>query len=349
MKMYVSFSEMAPRKYRRKLGLGLCALFVLLAACSGRREFGPGAGGTGGTGGDGGLGGTSAGGSGTGSAATGGTSGGSPNTGGTSIGSGGSDPGGTGGTGTGGTVGGGTTGGDGGAGGLAGSSGSPDAGDCSTSDPDCECVDGVVVAVDKDGDGSGSRFCEEAPGEDCDDDDEFYQHNACGGCTELPYALGAVCLQCGIYACNGEDALQCVAPEPAPRRCLNASTPEQCVNGYWVMQTQCSGVTPVCVNQGDCGECVPGTYKCDSVFNDTVVVACEANGFWQSSWLFSCYASSGQTCDATTGTCKYGMMPLPRDATFEVPPALERFFDPSADEGRPTRDVLDLASGFRFG
>ena len=79
----------------------------------------------------------------------------------------------------------------------------------------CACVNGFIRAVDTDGDGDGTRACSAAPGLDCDDNDPLVTHNACGGCTVLPNAIGDDCGDCGSYACDGPDGVKCVS-KPGP-------------------------------------------------------------------------------------------------------------------------------------
>jgi hypothetical protein len=216
-----------------------------------------------------------------------------------------------------------------------------------TSDPDCECVGGVVVARDRDEDGAGAQACEAAPGMDCDDLDQGFIRNACGGCTRpLGGMVGATCNQCGEYRCSGTEAVVCTTPSPPPRSCLNTTTPRVCVATNWQNQSACTGTLPRCLN-GVCVECTPGTFRCEDYgsTDDDLLYRCNPNGSW--SWLVSCYGSSSEVCNAATGTCVLGMF-HPRDASFEVIPALG--FDPDEyRRGVPTGDVLDRVTGFRFG
>src|SRR4051812_35521103 len=112
--------------------------------------------------------------------------------------------------------------GEGGSGG-AGSGGTPGTGGgttsvggsspCATVDPDCECVDGKVIARDVDGDKEGSRLCEAAPGIDCDDGDPAFVKNECGGCNKgIGGKVGDDCGTCGKLQCQGDSALQCATP-----------------------------------------------------------------------------------------------------------------------------------------
>lgn len=241
------------------------------------------------------------------------------------------------------------TGGDAGAGNSGNMSGAGGSPDCTTEDEDCECVGGVVVARDQDTDGAGALTCEENPGTDCDDLDQGFTRNACGGCTkELSGTLGAACNQCGTLQCTGPNALACTTPNPVPRRCLNTTTPQVCVSTNWESQASCAGALPRCLD-GGCVECTPGTFRCEvyAGTDDQIIWRCAASGYWESSWIASCFGSSSEVCNATTGTCVLGML-HPRDASFEVIPALG--LDPDEyRHGIPTHEVLDRAAGFRFG
>lgn len=216
-------------------------------------------------------------------------------------------------------------------------------------DPDCDCIDGIVVAKDADVDGAGRIGCEQAPGTDCNDANETFQQNVCGGCLQsLSGTPGAACNGCGTYQCSGVDAIVCSTPNPPPRRCASATTPELCVDANWETLAVCPSATPRCL-QGGCVECTPGTFRCEvyAGTSDEIIWRCDATGYWESSWIASCFASSGYHCNATTGTCVTNLM-HPRDANFEVIPALG--LDPlEYRRGRSTEDVLDSATGFRFG
>lgn len=353
----------------------LCAAFVLVLACAAEERdfssFDGSAGQTGSAGDSGASGGSSGKG---GSAGSGGKGGSGGSSGSAQAGDGGEPSGnageggsaGGGASGTAGAAGGGAASGEGGGageGGVAGVGMGGDAGagnsgnvsggggspGCTTEDADCECVGGVVVARDRDTDGQGALTCEENPGTDCDDLDQGFTRNACGGCTkDLGGTLGAACNQCGSLQCSGSNALACTTPNPVPRRCLNASTPQVCVSTNWETQAACGGALPRCLD-GGCVECTPGTFRCEDYAgsNDQIIWRCAANGYWESSWIASCYGSSSEVCNATTGTCVLGML-HPRDASFEVIPALG--LDPDEyRHGIPTHEVLDRATGFRFG
>jgi hypothetical protein len=250
----------------------------------------------------------------------------------------------------------------GGAGASAGgaSGGAPPCGD--NSDPDCRCVEGSLVAKDIDGDGEGTRLCEAAPGLDCDDGDDAFVKNDCGGCIkDLGGSLDDACGQCGVLKCQGDSALVCRSPSPQPQRCTDANTPQLCVDGNWVVQSDCTGGTPVCLN-GSCVQCNPGApintlvgqeareYRCDttSYAPDDVVYRCSDGGAWETSWILSCYASSAEACDATTGSCVTAGIPHPRDTSFEVVPALLKGVY-EKQMGRPVLEVFDSLLGSKFG
>lgn len=333
----------APRSKRKLLvGTALCSTFLLFECSKPDRDFEailPGSGGRKGSGGEGGdpdFGGeTGAGGV----AATGGRR----NTGG--MGGEGGDP----------DLGGAT------ASGGTGSGGAPPAcGD--NSDPDCRCIDGELFAKDVDGDGEGTRFCEAAPGGDCDDGDDEFIKNECGGCIkDLGGSVGDDCGDCGTLKCQGDSALVCGSPSPQPKRCTDINTPQACVNGNWVVQSDCSGGTPVCLN-GGCVQCNPGApintlpglaarqFMCDttSYAPDDLVYRCSDGGYWESSWLLSCYASSLQACDAATGSCVTAGIRHLRDKSFEVEPALLKGVR-ERQLGRPVLDVFDSLLGSKFG
>lgn len=342
----------------------LCAAFVLVLACAaeerdfssfdGRGSGGSSSGGKGGgagagKGGSSGSAGASVQGGDAGEPASSAGEGGVAGTAGSSAGSGASSgEGGAAGEASGGESGQGNASGTGASSGTDGGSGGAPPG-CTTDDPDCECVGGVVVARDRDEDGQGALTCEENPGTDCDDLDQGFIRNACGGCTEdLGGTPGASCNQCGTLSCSGSNALVCSTPNPVPRRCLNTTVPQVCVSTNWESQATCSGANPRCLD-GACVECTPGTFRCEDYpqSDDQIIRRCLADGFWESSWLASCYGSSSEVCNANTGTCVLGML-HPRDASFEVIPALG--LDPEEyRRGIPTDEVLDRATGFRFG
>jgi hypothetical protein len=328
MRIPNSCIQTGARRARRLLRPSLCALFVLVACTKPDRDFSDFSGGSGGEPGQ-------AGDSGEAGARIGeGGEGGSPDSSG-STGDAGDN--GTGSTGR-------TAGGSGGMPGGGGDAGAGGETECSTTDPNCECVGGDVVAIDGDGDGHGTIDCAPAPGDDCDDDDYTFQHNECGGCeVNIGGTVGAGCDECGVLACDGTDAVECVVPEPVPRQCGNPTTPEECIDGFWVAQAACAGSTLACY-EGNCYQCVPGTYRCEPFSADEIIYRCDATGSWES--FGSCFASFGETCDAQTGTCT--TMLHPRDASFEVAPALGIDVNAVRD-GRPTDEVLELAVGTRFG
>lgn len=335
----------SPRRSKRKLvvGTALCSTFLLLQCSKPERDFEailPGTGGRKGEGGDGPFGGeTGAGGRGSGGW------GGEQNLGGQSS---GGQP----------AIGGQGSGGD------ESTGGAPPV--CNgTSDPNCECIDGSLFAKDEDEDGEGTRLCEAAPGLDCDDSDPDFVRNACGGCVkDLGGNVGDACGQCGLLECQGTSTLVCRSPSPQPKRCSDINTPQLCVDGSWVTQTDCTGGLPVCLN-GSCVQCNPGAptnplpglsarqYKCDTTTYepDDLVYRCSDGGFWESSWILSCYASSLQACDAATGSCKTVGIPHLRDRDFEVVPALLRDIQEQhmGLPGRPVLDVMDSLLGSKFG
>lgn len=212
-------------------------------------------------------------------------------------------------------------------------------------DPDCRCEAGLIVARDTDGDGEGTRLCEENPGSDCNDGDETYVTNACGGCSELPGTVGAPCNECGVYACNGT-ALACVPPSGAAgRRCVDGNTRQACVGtGFWDLPVDC---TNVCY-QGNCETCTPGTFQCYYYGTGDAIYQCITNASIGSSSYGIGWASygscSGATprCNPTNGSCTTGYLLVPRDRTFDVVPLLER-------GGLPWHDVLNTASDSDYG
>lgn len=222
------------------------------------------------------------------------------------------------------------------------SSGTGGAPGCTTDDPDCECVNDVLAARDVDKDGHGTRLCEASPGDDCDDGDNTFVVNECGGCNKnLGGMVGDACLACGVLGCMGDFGLQCVTPSPVPKQC-NGNIIETCAQGQWTAETTCSDPLPACLN-GKCVECTPGKFKCGTVLNTPVSIPCEPSGSWSSSWS-SCLSS--QVCSAATGKCVE--LFHPRDEDFEVPRLLR---DPMGAQppGLQTIDVLDLAVGIAFG
>lgn len=335
-----------PTRSKRKLlvGTALCSTFLLFQCTKPDRDFEailPGSGGRKGSGGEGGVplgGDTSSGG-----VATGGRR----NTGGMAGFGGDSQPGGadSGGTSSGG----------------ASSGGAPPM--CEdTSDPDCRCVDGFLIAKDIDGDGAGTRLCEAAPGDDCDDGDEDFIKNECGGCIkDLGGTLNEACGDCGVLKCQGDSALVCRSPDPQPKRCTDSNSPQSCVNGNWVVQADCSGGTPVCL-LGACVQCNPGApinplpgqetrqHMCDTTTYppDDLVFRCSDGGYWESSWIAVCYASSSEVCDAAIGSCKAAGILHPRDKTFDVVPSLLKGL-PEKQLGKPVLEVFDSLLGSRFG
>jgi hypothetical protein len=211
-------------------------------------------------------------------------------------------------------------------------------------DPDCRCVAGLITASDADGDGQGTRLCQVNPGTDCNDADNAFATNACGGCESLPGSVGGPCNVCGVYACNGT-GLACVPSSGAAgRRCLDATTPQTCVgDGFWDTGASCANVC----YQGNCEICTPGTFQCvDLGEGSTQVQVCgtlydsvgSAIGIGWGSYA-SCVP--GETCNPGNGTCTSYLM-WPRDQTFDVVPRLER-------GGLRWHDVLNTASDSDYG
>ncbi|HKO94184.1 MAG TPA: hypothetical protein VJU61_23685, partial [Polyangiaceae bacterium] len=205
-------------------------------------------------------------------------------------------------------------------------------------DPDCRCQDALIVARDTDGDGWGTRYCEANAGIDCDDGNNGYVTNECGGCESLPGAEGEDCNQCGVWTCAGT-GMACVPKEgSAGQRCdpNNPTNRQTCVgSGFWDYAQTCSNVC----YQGNCEVCTPGTYQCvtDSS-GSTMLYKCTTGGGtanW-TSWLSCVY----DPCNATTGTCTTYLF-LPRDETFDVVPLLR--------PGLPWHDVLNTASDSDYG
>jgi hypothetical protein len=257
-------------------------------------------------------------------------------------GTGGTGGAGTGGMGTGtggGSVGGGTTG-------VGGTN------PCATVDPDCECVDGKVVARDVDGDKEGSRLCEAAPGIDCDDGDPAFVKNECDGCNKvIGGKVGDKCGTCGQLQCQGDSALQCGAPTPTTRRCSTDKQIQLCSPaGEWVNEKSCSGALPAC-DGGACVQCVHGASKCGTAGGGAVIIRCLSTDSWEASWSTSC--KPNQLCDYSSSSAKcVGMLFHPRDRDFEIPRLLREApgsSGPVTAPGLPTRDVLDMALGFAFG
>jgi hypothetical protein len=211
-------------------------------------------------------------------------------------------------------------------------------------DPDCQCVAALIVARDTDEDGQGTRLCEASPGIDCNDGNNAFITNACGGCEPAPGALGAPCNQCGIYACNGT-AIVC-APQTgaAGQRCNGTTTRQTCVGtGFWGNDLTCTGVC----YQSNCETCTPGTYLCTFYTTGDAVSRCVTDaslgnssyGIGWTSWG-SC-SSTTLRCNPTNGTCTTGYLLLPRDRTFDVVPQLQ--------PGLPWHDVLNTASDSDYG
>jgi hypothetical protein len=208
-------------------------------------------------------------------------------------------------------------------------------------DPDCRCVDAVIVARDTDADGQGTRLCEANPGSDCADGDNSFISNQCGGCESLPGAVGDACNQCGVYACNGT-ALACVPQVGAAgQQCLNTTTRQTCIgNGFWGNNMTCPNVC----YEGSCETCIPDTFQCVPTGDSTQLYKCIPNtgssGSLGIGWASYESCLVGETCDPNAGTCT-GSLLLPRDQTFDVAP-LQR-------GGLPWQHVLNTASDSDYG
>lgn len=192
------------------------------------------------------------------------------------------------------------SGGTGGSGGSSSSSSSSSGTPCTTTDPDCECVDDKVVARDVDKDLHGSKLCEENPGDDCDDGDPAFFVNECGGCNKnLGGKVGDPCKDCGINECAGDSAIACITPSPAPRQC-SGSTPQVCNQALWVDEVGCAAPTPACLN-GACVSCAPGEQACSS----NVVMVCDAGGQFVEQTI--CAAPLPACLDAACVQCNPGV------------------------------------------
>jgi hypothetical protein len=209
-------------------------------------------------------------------------------------------------------------------------------------DPDCRCVDALIVARDTDADGWGTKLCEANPGIDCDDGDIGFVTNECGGCQPLAGAEGEDCNQCGVYTCQGT-ALACVPNPSAGGYCPNSTTRQTCGgNGFWGNDVTCGNVC----YQGNCEACTPGTFQCYFYTTGDAIYKCVTNAGSSSSlgigWA-SWDSCSGATlrCNPTNGTCTTGYLFLPRDETFDVVPQLH--------PGLPWHDVLNTASDSDYG
>ena len=155
---------------------------------------------------------------------------------------------------------------------------------CDGIDNDC---DGMV---DEDVDGDGSDACEDCapddpnryPGapescngidDDCDGEVDEGATNACGGCQPLPAEPGDPCGECGVYVCDGPDALACVDTGP----------------------NECGGCGPMDGRPGEaCGEC--GTYEC----NDQGELVCMDPGF---NACGGCGELPEEVCDGVDNDC----------------------------------------------
>jgi hypothetical protein len=205
-------------------------------------------------------------------------------------------------------------------------------------DPDCRCLNALVVARDIDNDGAGTRLCEVNPGNDCNDGNASFIMNACGGCEPAPGALGAACNQCGVYACN-DTAIVC-SPQVGVNHC-DGNTRQTCQGtGYWGNDFACANVCYA----GNCEACTPGTFYCSDIGGGSeLLYKCISNagsssslGIGWTSWA-SC---TGNTCNPTNGNC-LGYLLLPRDQSFDVVPQLR--------PGLPWHDVLNTALEADYG
>jgi hypothetical protein len=222
--------------------------------------------------------------------------------------------------------------------------------DCGNTDPDCECVDGMLAPRDQDEDGHAAQACEAAPGDDCDDADGAFVTNACGGCSkDLDGLPGNPCLDCGVLACAGPDEFACVDPEPLPRRCFSYQ-PEVCSQGTWTTAGTCSSATQYCDE---------GTGQCASVLSSVLSSSVLSSSVLSSSVVSSSYSVSSVYSSSTaylqegpasprklrSAGCTYALF-HPRDESFEVGNPSPQ---PASPTGIPTGDVLDRATGFEFG
>jgi hypothetical protein len=205
-------------------------------------------------------------------------------------------------------------------------------------DPDCRCEDAQIVARDTDGDGQGTRLCEANPGPDCNDGDETFVANECGGCEPLPGTVGALCNECGVYACNGS-ALACTSQGAG---CLDSNTRGTCVGtGFWVDETDCTGGANFCY-QGSCEVCARGTFQCvDLGGGSTQVQVCGWTSSGSIGWTSYASCVPGEVCNPANGTCT-GYLLWQRDSTFDVVPRLER-------GGLRWHDELNTASDADYG
>jgi hypothetical protein len=206
-------------------------------------------------------------------------------------------------------------------------------------DPDCRCLSGLIVAKDTDGDGAGTKLCEQNPGIDCNDGNGSFITDECGGCDESPPgALGASCNQCGVYTCNGT-AIVCGPNPSAGGHCTDNKNRQTCnSNGFWGNDALCANVC----YQGNCELCTPGTFLCGTPYMGSVILykCLDATSSFAISWWSWASCTTTQTCNATTGTCQ-GALFLPRDRTFDVVP--------SQRDGVPWHDILNTASDSDYG
>jgi hypothetical protein len=205
-------------------------------------------------------------------------------------------------------------------------------------DPDCRCVAGLIVARDTDGDGAGTKLCEQNPGTDCNDGNGAFVTDACGGCNQSPPgALGTACNQCGVYTCSGT-AIVCGPNPSAGGHCTDNKNRQTCnSNGFWGNDADCPNVC----YQGNCEVCTPGAFQCVFYATGDAVQIC----YYSSSYgiVWGSYGScSGATlrCEPTNGTC-HSYLLLPRDRTFDVVP--------SQRNGLPWHDLLNTALDSEYG
>jgi hypothetical protein len=222
--------------------------------------------------------------------------------------------------------------------------GGPDALVCATKpdavivDPDCRCSSGLVVARDTDGDGAGTRLCEFNPGIDCNDGDNSYTTNECGGCAELPAAVGAGCNECGVYSCIGT-ALACVPNPATPTQCLTSVTRQSCINdGFWGSNRSCDNGC----YYNDCAVCTPGTFRCTFNAAGDGIEACFDSVSYGINWWPASSGCGGATprCNPVDGSC-HSYLLLPRDRTLDLVP--------SQREGLPWHHLLNTALDSDYG
>jgi hypothetical protein len=205
-------------------------------------------------------------------------------------------------------------------------------------DPDCRCVAGLIVARDTDGDGTGTRLCEQNPGTDCNDGNASVISNECGGCADLPGAVGDTCNECGAYVCYG-GTLKCGPSPTAVSSCTDNMHRQSCnANGYWSndpCEFWCA--------RGECQPCTPGTFQCAyGATGDTIYGCFDSTSYGINWWYWdSCVVPGSLRCDPTTGGCKSGSLLLPRDRSFDLVP--------SQRDGLPWHELLNTALDSEYG